>query len=561
MKTSSFFCYPLLKYPTYDLDIFQKEVSLPKTIFMFNIPFRETNYFSSLICDYLEEHTDLKPFYNRFPNIDNFAAQIEEKRHSELVSESHRTTLVEVLQKQYQDINTSEATTENIALLRQQNTFTITTGHQLNLFTGPLYFLYKIISTINLCEELSTKHSEQNFVPIYWMATEDHDFEEINYFNFKGDKIKWDNAFGGAVGELSTDSLQDVFDVFSEKLGAGKNAAYLRELFKKAYVGHSNLADATRYLANELFGEYGLVIVDANDKELKKLFIPYVKQELLEETSFKAVSKTIEKFPNEYKIQVNPREVNLFYITKGIRERIIFEDEIYKVINTSIFWSKSELLKEVNEFPERFSPNVLLRPLYQEVVLPNLCYIGGGGELAYWFEMKSMFIDFGVVFPMLLLRNSVLIITEAQQKKLDKLKLSTSELFLKQTDLIAQKTKELSELNIDFSTQMTFLKEQFAALYEVAKQTDESFVGAVAAQEKKQLKGLANLEKRLLSAEKRKLKEKLNSFTSLQDELFPKQSLQERNTNFSELYLEYDEDLIPMLKKRLKPLLGEFVII
>lgn len=524
---------------------------------MSTIPFRATNYFSSFICDYLEGHADLKPFYNRFPSIDNFTDQIEEKHFPE----ANRTVLTNALQEQYKTLIVSEATTENIELLRQQNTFTITTGHQLNLFTGPLYFLYKILSAINLCEELRVKYPEQNFVPIYWMATEDHDFEEINYFNYKGGKIKWDRGFGGAVGELSTNGLQDVFEVFSEKLGPGKKAAYLRELFKEAYTGYSNLADATRFLANELFGIYGLVILDANDSSLKKLFAPYIKQELLQQTSFKEVSQTITEFPTDYKIQVNPREINLFYITKGVRERIVYEDGIYKVNNTDISWGKEEVLKHLSEVPERFSPNVLLRPLYQEVILPNLCYIGGGGELAYWFEMRSMFSEFGVVFPMLLLRNSGLIITESQQEKLKKLNLSTSELFLKQTDLIAQKTKELSELNIDFSNQTAFLKNQFTALYEVAKQTDESFVGAVAAQEKKQLKGLANLEKRLLRAEKRKLKEKIDSFITFQNELFPKESLQERNTNFSELYLEYGEGLIPMLKKELKPLLGEFFVI
>jgi len=522
-----------------------------------NIPFRETNYFSTMICDYLEEHSKLKPFYNQFPSLGNFAAQIEEKQ----LSEAHRSVLVNTLQEQYRTLEASETTNGNIALLQKQNTFTITTGHQLNLLSGPLYFLYKIISTINLCEELKATYPKQNFVPIYWMATEDHDFEEINYFNFKGDKIKWNRSFGGAVGELSTEGLDALFALFSDKLGPGKNAAYLRELFEKSYIAHDNLADATRYLANELFGTYGLVIVDANDSSLKQLFVPYLEQELLEQTSFKAVSKSIADFPKEYKIQVNPREINLFYIVKGIRERIIFEDDIYKVNNTSVFWSKSELLKEVNDFPERFSPNVLLRPLYQEVVLPNLCYIGGGGELAYWFEMKEMFTAFKVTFPMLLLRNSALIVTEAQQKRLSKLKLSVSELFLKQSDLLAKKTKELSELNIDFSTQKEFLKEQFKELYEIAKQTDESFVGAVAAQEQKQLKGLATLEKRLLSAEKRKLSQKLALFTKLQNELFPKQSLQERNTNFSELYLEYGEELIPMLKKQLKPLLGDFTII
>ena len=274
------------------------------------------------------------------------------------------------------------------------------------------------------------------------------------------------------------------------------------------------------------------------------MFIPCVKQELLEKTSFKEVSKTIEQFPSDYKTQVNPREINLFYITEGLRERIIYENGLYKVNTTSVSWSQSELLKEVADFPERFSPNVLLRPLYQEVVLPNLCYIGGGGELAYWLEYKDRCLQaFNVTFPMLLLRNSALVMTDLQQKKLAKHKISVAELFLKQSDLLAVKTKVHSELNIDFSQQKSALKEQFKDLYELAKQTDESFVGAVAAQEKKQLKGLENLEKRLLKAEKRKLKEYLDGYVNLQNELFPNKSLQERNINFSELYLELGEAL------------------
>ena len=526
---------------------------MPKT----SIPFRDTNYFSSLICDYLEEHPDLNPFYNRFPNLENFADQIKDKQFSD----ENRTVLVNTVQKQYTAIETSEVTAKNIELLSQKNTFTVTTGHQLNLFTGPLYFLYKILSTINLCEELEDKYPKQNFVPIYWMATEDHDFEEINHFNFKVNKVQWTRDFGGAVGELSTKGLEDVFNEFSEKLGPGKNAKYLKTLFENAYLNHSNLANAIRYLANELFGTYGLVILDANDRGLKQLFTPYVKQELLEQTSFKEVSKTIEQFPPDYKIQVNPREINLFYIIEGVRERIIYENELYKVNNTSISWSQSELLKEVSDFPERFSPNVLLRPLYQDVVLPNLCYIGGGGELAYWLELKDMFAAFNVTFPMLLLRNSALVMTDLQKRKLTKLKMSVNELFLKQTDLLALKTKAHSDLTIDFSEQKTFLKEQFKDLYKLAKQTDQSFVGAVSAQEKKQIKGLEKLEKRLLKAEKRQLKGNLESYLNLQNEVFPNESLQERNLNFSELYLEFGEQLIPMLKKELNPLEAGFMVL
>ena len=524
------------------------------------ISFKDTGYFSQLICDYLVEAETLKPFYNRFPKLENFKAQIEEKGAS--FNHETRTVLCNILKNQYKNIETSEATLDNIETLANSETFTITTGHQLNLFTGPLYFLHKIVSTINLTMQLKATYPKHDFVPMYWMASEDHDFEEINYFNFKGKKIQWNQVSSGPVGERNTEGLNAVFEVFSKELGAGKNADTLRELFKSAYLEHDSLAEATKYLANKLFGNYGLVILEANNRELKRLFIPQIEKELLEQTSEQKVLETNTKIEAlDFNIQVNPRAINLFYINDKLRERIVLEAKTYKVLNTKISWSKSELLKEVNDFPERFSPNVILRPLYQEVILPNLCYIGGGGELAYWFQLKENFKANNVVFPMLLLRNSVLIKTKQQANKLEKLNISNKDIFLKRESFINKKVRAISNIDIDFSEQIKHLKKQFTELHELAKQTDESFVGAVSAQEKKQINGLQNLEKRLLTAQKRKLKDQVTRMTELQNQLFPNGSLQERNTNFSELYLEFGDDLIPELIKNLEPLKGEFTVL
>ena len=525
------------------------------------ISFKKTGYFSSLICDYLDEKPELKPFYNRFPNLENFEKQINEKKMS--VRVQSRTILVDVLINQYKNLETSGATLQNIENLKQETTFTITTGHQLNLFTGPLYFLYKIVSTINLSNQLKEKYPDYNFVPIYWMATEDHDFEEINYFNFKGKKVHWNKDAKGAVGELTTEGLEAVFNLFSLELGNSKNAHYLKKLFEEAYLSHTNLADATRFLANELFKDYGLVIIDANDAKLKKQFTPYMEDELLNQTSFKKVVETnnqINKLSN-YGIQVNPREINLFYLTENSRERIVFEEDVYKAINTNITWSKSSIIKHLYESPERFSPNVIMRPLYQEVVLPNLCYIGGGGELAYWFQLKHYFNQLKVPFPILLLRNSVLIQSQNQAKKLKNLNVSNEDVFLKRHAFINKKVREISNIDIDFTEQKEHLKQQFEALYKIAEQTDKSFLAAVKAQETKQIKGLDTLEKRLLKAQKRKLSDQVLRMTDIQNELFPNQSLQERNTNFAEFYLEYGDSLIPKLIENLKPLKGEFILL
>ncbi|MFK5880264.1 MAG: bacillithiol biosynthesis cysteine-adding enzyme BshC [Flavobacteriaceae bacterium] len=525
------------------------------------IPFSKTGYFSKIICDYLNQDKKLSPFFSEFPDLAGFKRQVEIKCHSELVSESHRETLVNSLKSQYRNIKVSDKTTTNIKSLANQNTFTITTGHQLNLFTGPFYFLYKIISAINLSEQLKAEYPTNNFVPVYWMATEDHDFEEIQYFNFKGKKVSWNRDAGGGVGRLSTDGLEFVLDKFSKLVGDSNNAKSLKKLFSDAYLGHTNLTEATRYLANELFSDYGLVIVDGDDIELKRMFLPFVEQELFKQTAFKEVTKTNEILENDYKIQVNPREINLFYLTDKLRERIIIEGDLYKINNTDIVFTIEELQYELKLHPERFSPNVIMRPLYQEVVLPNLCYIGGGGELAYWFELKAYFDAVDVPFPILLLRNSAVVITEKQSKVLKKLSINLDELFLKQQDLVNKKITEYSDLIIDFSEQRQQIDSHFEKLEEIATQTDKSFIGAVKAQKQKQLNGLDNLEKRLLKAERRKYKDLTARIKQVQDQIFPKQSLQERNTNFSELYLEYGDGLIPKLKEALKPLDLEFTII
>ena len=521
------------------------------------ISYQNSGYFTKLIVDYLEEKSELKPLYNRFPKMENFKSQIEEKFQN---FNGNRQILVAELEKQYSDFEISEATSSNIKLLNNSNTFTVTTGHQLNLFTGPLYFLYKIISTINLCKELKATYPDSNFVPIYWMATEDHDFEEINYFHFKDKKIQWKKESHGPVGRLSTKGLETLFTQFSTDIGLGKNADYLKLLFQKSYLEHSNLAAATRFLANELFKNEGLVILDGDSIVLKKLFIPYAKEELLHQNSHKKVSET-NSILKDYKIQVNPREINLFYIEDNLRERIVFENNRYKINTTEIVFSESEILKELENHPEKFSPNVILRPLYQEILLPNLCYIGGGGEIAYWLELKSMFEANNVTFPMLLLRNSTVLATQKQVEKITKLELTWHDLFSNQQELFDSKTKEYSQFKIDFSEQKELLKNQFENLFYIAQQTDKSFTGAVKAQEIKQIKGLANLEKRLLKAEKRVHSDKLERILLLQNELFPNQSLQERKVNFSEFYLEYGSSFIEKLLHDLKPLEREFNVV
>ncbi|NVJ88651.1 MAG: bacillithiol biosynthesis cysteine-adding enzyme BshC [Flavobacteriaceae bacterium] len=524
-----------------------------------HIPFQKTGFFSKMMIDYLEQSPSINNFYNNFPDITGFKNQLEEKQ--KIFKSSHRKTLNSALQEQYKNVNTTKYTKKNIDLLLKENTFTITTGHQLNLFTGPLYFVYKILCAINLCEDLKKNFPNNNFVPVYWMATEDHDFDEIKYFNYKGEKVIWNREDGGAVGRFSTNGLDEVFKVFENKIGNSNNAKALKNLFSKAYLEHNTLSDATRFLANELFGKFGLVIIDGDDKQLKQLFTPYAKDELLNESSHLSLAKTITKLEENYGIQVNPREINLFYLGENFRERIIKRDEVYFVNNTKLQFTKEGILKELEDNPTSFSPNVIMRPLYQEVILPNLCYIGGGGEQAYWLQLKEYFNKVAVPFPILLLRNSVQVITKKQADKLSRLNISFDELFLNQHELLSKKVVENSDIKTSFEDKKNFLRNQFKELKEVAKQTDVTFLNAVNAQEKKQLNGLDKLEKRLLKAEKHRQKDLVDRITKLQNDILPNGGLEERQRNFSEYYLQYGAEFIELIKKSLQPLKLEFTIV
>jgi bacillithiol biosynthesis cysteine-adding enzyme BshC len=514
-----------------------------------------SSFFSPLIHDYLQEKEQLKPLFHRFPKLENFKAQLDEKAAN--YPAHFREVLANTLESQYQNIPTSEDTQLNLARLRQTNTFTITTGHQLNIGTGPLYFIYKIISTINLCKKLQKTYPDQHFVPVYWMATEDHDLAEINHLFVKNQKVVWHKQGTGAVGRLDTEGMEQVIAEIRLLLGSSEVSQELIALFTNAYLSSATLAEATRKLVNALFGQYGLVIIDGDSRELKSLFTPHIQNELATQFSFAAVNESTALL-QEYKIQVNPREINLFYLDNNLRERIVFENNRYKVLNTTLEFSAEQIQHLAANEPEKFSPNVLLRPLYQEVILPNLCYIGGGGELAYWLELKLMFATAKVTFPILLLRNSVVTATHKTRQKWAKTPLSWEDLFLTPPELTAEYLAKTTAIQIDFSKLKQQLAQQFSLLHTQAKLTHPSFLSMLKAQESKQIKGLNAVEKRLQKAEKKSHQEAIDRVLAIQNEVFPNQTLMERKTNFSDYYSTYGADFIVQLLSQLDPLTMKF---
>ncbi len=522
------------------------------------ISFEQVNEFSNRDKAYVRADERLKDFYKYEVEIKEFSKVLEDKKKEK----TDRQTLVNYLKRQYSKLTIASKLQKNIDLLEKENTFTIITAHQPSLFTGPLYYIYKICSAINLCNQLKETYRDYNFVPVFITGGEDHDFEEVNHVKVFNNSLVWESEEQGSVGAMKTKQIKPLLEELSGILGKGENAVEILEILKSSLDRNDIYSDATVDMVNQLFGEYGLVVANMNSSELKSIFKPYIKKEIFDQKSVNLINDTFDRLAEAgFKSQAFPRDINFFYLKDQLRSRIVEEDNVFKVLDTEIVFTKEEMELEIENHPERFSPNVVMRPLYQEVVFPNLAYIGGGGELAYWLERKSQFEYFGVNFPMLIRRNSVLWLDKTNLKKLSKLNLDWSSLFTETESLIKLFVKGQAEAEIDFKDQKKRLAEIFNEIKEIAVQTDPTLGKTVMADMTKSMKTIEQLEGRVVRAEKAKHDVSINQIRGLKDKLFPSNGLQERKDNFIPFYLKHGRSYFEVLIANLNPLDKNFVVI
>jgi bacillithiol synthase len=495
-----------------------------------------------LIHQYLNQEDSLNDLIQDFPSLEAFDHQMRSKAFSL----DKRLILTEVLEEQYQGVQTSESVWNNIKFLKEEDTYTITTGHQLCIYTGPLFFIHKLVSVVKLSQDLKAKYPSKHFVPVYWMATEDHDFEEINHFHLYNNKYIWESHQEGPVGRYSIDGLLEATQESFDKLGESETSKYLINLFKKAYQAENNLAKATQILVNGLFEAYGLVVLDADDSRLKSLFSSHMSEEIVSAFSEKAVLKTTENWQD--KVQVNPRSCNLFYMLDGFRVRLESEGGQWKTVDNKYTWSQEDLLKDLEKSPERFSPNVILRPLYQETILPNLAYLGGPGELAYWFELKGLFDEVEEQFPLLIHRDSFLLVQERVQKKLDKIGIELTE-FYKDIDTLVRENMEQSDSNLDISYLKDKWQRDLEELKEPIENIDLGLSKSLQGEWMKVQKVIDNLNAKITRGVKRKEEQKVKALEGLKNSLFPNNGPQERYESFIAVFVETEGRLIDYLIK------------
>lgn len=522
------------------------------------ISYKKTGVFSKIVEDYVSGDPALKDFYVNEPDMRGIRKAIKERKKYKY----NRNLLVKALQDQYSSLKVNEQVQFNIESLLSENTFTICTAHQPNIFTGHLYFIYKILHAVKLADKLNNKIKGCHFVPVYYMGSEDADLEELGEVTVNDKRYEWKTAQKGAVGRMKVDkAFIGIINEIEAQLSIEKYGNEIIDLVRSCYQLNRTIEQATFELVHQLFKEYGLVVLLPDNADLKRAFYDVSKKELTEKFSQTAVVETLKVFPEKYKVQVAGRDINLFYLKDNIRERIEPYKDGFAIANSNITFSKEEIFQELKEFPERFSPNVILRPVFQELILPNVVFIGGGGELAYWLELKAVFEAVNVPYPVLILRNSFMIVKKGIATKIVKLKFDPEDFFKPNQFLIDTYVKTESKNKLYLEAEKALLSQLYEKISSSAKLIDTTLANHVAALKVQALNKVSLLEKKMLKAEKKKFEAGQRQINLIKSALFPRGNLQERVDNIMPFYALWGNGLIKKLYDHSNTLEQEFCIV
>lgn len=521
-----------------------------------SVPFQRVSKFTQIDIDYTTDPASFSEFISLVPTLSNFGKALTNRS----AYPTERELLVEVLREQYSKAGQDGTHCED---LLDPTHFTVVTAHQPCLLTGPLFFIYKICSVINLARQITSAYPSYTVHPVFILGAEDHDFEEVNHFNLFTKQYKWSTSQAGAVGRMHVDdALLQLFKDLEPVFGHAPHSAALLNLIQTCFQKGHAYGNSMQHFIMELFKGTGLIVLNMDDARLKSKFTEIIRDELLHQTSRYFIEQSQQALSlRGYKPQTYQREINLFYLHDQVRGRIIESDGSYQVVDTKIAFTQEEILSEVTTHPERFSPNVNLRPLYQEMILPNLAYIGGGGELAYWLERKLLFDHYKVPLPILVRRNSVLYLDQMSTKQRRKLEVPLDTLFESQDMWVSQWIKAHAAHEIDIDAEQKEIDKAIESIVRKAHSIDPTLGQKYEAEKIRLLKDVDHLGKRLIRTEKAQNETRISQLLKLYEKLFPDGKLQERYDSFIPHYLRHGNAYLTTLITHLDPLFNEVMII
>jgi bacillithiol biosynthesis cysteine-adding enzyme BshC len=503
------------------------------------------------------EFENVKEYYKyNFRNKENYSSIFKN------ISESRKNkqlNLSAILNDQYSSLkNVSIKTNRNIELLEKEKTIAVVTGQQLGIFGGPLYTLFKIITAIRLSNQLTERYDEFKFVPVFWLEADDHDFNEVRSINLLDnenqilnlgykEEINDDDA-KQSIGHIKFDeSINEFFNKFESSL---RDTEFKNELLVKLRewyrVGRS-FKQSFKELLFWMFDEYGLVIFDPQDPQVKSLLKPIFKKEINDfALHTQKLIQTSAKLEELYHAQVKVKPVNLFYHTDDGRYSVEPVDDVFKLRRKRKQFTKDEILAEIEASPERFSPNVLLRPICQDYLLPTGFYIGGPSEIAYFAQVTPLYDFYNIETPIIFPRSSATILEKNVSSGLDKYDLNMNDIFLGLDELKEKVIADLSENNIEtaFEEASKEIELTFDKIKENIFAIDKTLVESSGRYKDRIMSSILELKTKSIKAQETKHETTIRQLTRLSNLLYPLGNLQEREINFTYFYNKYGKDFI-----------------
>jgi bacillithiol synthase len=514
--------------------------------------------FSKIDRELAKPKTVLSGFTKWNPSLSAIGSIIDERKKYP----TDRKLLHRVLTDQYKKMNPNPKVDLQIESILAENTFTVTTAHQPSLLTGPSFVISKALSVIKLAQQINEQQSTYNIIPFFVIGSEDHDVDELNHTYLFGNKITWTTDQKGPVGRYSLEGTEVILSQVKQQLINKKYGEELIQIIDRAYQPDHSFAEAFQIMLHEILGHLGVLILNTDDSRFKQQFKSFIKTEVTESVSKPLVQKTQSELASiGFEPAAYARDINFFYFGKGFRDRIEKNGDTYTIFGKEQKFSTEEIKDELDQYPEHFSPNVIMRPLYQETILPNLAYVGGGGELAYWLERKLQFETLGVPYPMLIRRDSFMIIQQDQFDLLRQFNLHITDLTTRTDVLLNQLAESLSTHSIQLDEESNGIQEWMDRIRVKAEAVDKTLGPSIEAEKAKLLKSIEHIEKKLLKAEKLKSEVQLNKVKKLQDKLLPESILLERRENFMTFYAEYGSRFIETLLQDFNPLDNLFKVI
>ena len=521
------------------------------------IPVRQLPHLSSLAYDYFYHFDKIREFFaGDFRDTAAFFEQADKVRDRKLP----RKQVADLLQELNVSYGCGDQTIANILKLKQENTCAIVTGQQTGLFSGPLYTIFKALTAVKLAESLNEKNSGF-FVPVFWLASDDHDFKEINHIKLL-DKEKRKKKISYQWHSPATKiPVSDI--AFSKEISGCiqqldhlmHDSEFKPEILTKlaaAYQPGRSVPDAFARWMTTLFKNYGLIFIDGAHPELKNLGkdVFYTETDQDSPSTQCALDTSKKLAQNNYKTQIQQRQgiLNLFLVERE-RHTIRFANDIFTLKGQNKAFKKEELLQRIEKHPQTFSPNVLLRPLYQDALLPTAAYVGGMSEIAYFAQMKQMYQRFKMPMPVIYPRKSLTLLEKRVDRTLKTYGLKVQDFWgdgsKKRDNLIREDIPD--SLRNAFAAAESHIEKEFSEMKHEIVEFDPNLENSCDLAFRKIQYQLEELEKKVLKKYKKRNSITIKRMDLAQNSLYPKHVLQERVFNITPFLIKYGLNLADRL--------------